>query len=121
MGYPRLGTGYTYPSSKGKRRTWNLPRWLSLSLAIVVASLILSRPLHPQQQVSGGGAVTLSAGSNIVGKVGIDQTTPGTTNLVSIGSNGTVALSAGAAVNGHVINDASSAGTGHVIADSGST
>ena len=37
---------------------------------------------------------TLTAGSAIVGKVGIDQTTPGTTNLVSIGTNGTVAINA---------------------------
>ncbi len=29
------------------------------------------------------------AGTNIIGKVGIDQTTPGTTNLVSAGQNGT--------------------------------
>jgi hypothetical protein len=34
----------------------------------------------------------LVAGSAIIGKVGIDQTTPGTTNLVSIGTNGTVAI-----------------------------
>jgi len=53
--------------------------------------------------------------------VSIDQTTPGTTNLVSIGSSGTVGLVAGSAVIGHVINDASSAVIGHVIADSGST
>jgi hypothetical protein len=32
----------------------------------------------------------LVAGSAIIGKVGIDQTTPGTTNLVSIGTTGTV-------------------------------
>lgn len=36
----------------------------------------------------------LVAGSAIIGKVGIDQTTPGTTNLVSIGTNGTVAINA---------------------------
>ena len=36
----------------------------------------------------------LVAGTAIVGKVGIDQTTPGTTNLVSIGTNGVVSLSA---------------------------
>lgn len=34
----------------------------------------------------------LPTGANIVGKVGIDQTTPGTTNLVSIGSTGTVGV-----------------------------
>lgn len=36
--------------------------------------------------------MTLLAGSALVGKVGIDQTTPGTTNKVDIGTNGTVAL-----------------------------
>lgn len=34
----------------------------------------------------------LVAGSAIIGKVGIDQTTPGTTNKVDIGTNGTVAI-----------------------------
>ena len=48
-------------------------------------------------RASQGGGVTflnqsLPAGSSIIGKVGIDQTTPGTTNLVSIGTNGTVAI-----------------------------
>jgi hypothetical protein len=35
--------------------------------------------------------VQLDTGSNVVGKVGIDQTTPGTTNKVDIGTNGAVA------------------------------
>lgn len=39
-------------------------------------------------------AATLQAGTAIAGKFGIDQTTPGTTNLVSIGTNGTVAVNA---------------------------
>ena len=34
----------------------------------------------------------IPGGSSVIGKVGIDQTTPGTTNLVSIGTNGTVAI-----------------------------
>lgn len=38
------------------------------------------------------GVVGLNAGSSIIGKVGIDQTTPGTTNKVSIGTDGTVAI-----------------------------
>ena len=46
----------------------------------------------------------LPAGANVIGKVGIDQTTPGTTNLVSIGSNGTVTLLAGTAEIGNVKN-----------------
>lgn len=39
----------------------------------------------------------LVAGSAIVGKVGIDQTTPGTTNRVSIGVDGTVVANIGTA------------------------
>lgn len=45
----------------------------------------------------------LVAGTAIVGKVGIDQTTPGTTNLVSIGTNGTVALNAAIPTGANVI------------------
>ena len=45
----------------------------------------------------------LVAGAAIIGKVGIDQTTPGTTNLVSIGTNGTVALNAAIPTGANVI------------------
>jgi len=38
---------------------------------------------------SGRLTVNVAAGTNIIGKVGIDQTTPGTTNLVAAGQNGT--------------------------------
>jgi hypothetical protein len=41
-----------------------------------------------------GSTVGLSSGSNIVGKVGIDQTTNGTTNRVNIGTDGAVAINA---------------------------
>jgi len=90
---------------------------------LVLFTLVVSWPSSAQLQQSGGpgSSVTLNAGANLVGKVGIDQTTPGTTNKVSIGTDGTVAIGAGAAVIGHVINDASSAVIGHIIADSGST
>lgn len=46
----------------------------------------------------------LPAGANILGKVGIDQTTPGTTNGVQVNA----ALPAGSNVIGHVITDATS-------------
>lgn len=62
-------------------------------------------------------APVLVAGSAIIGKVGIDQTTPGTTNKVNIGTDGTVAIGAGSAVIGHVINDAGSAIMGKVGID----
>lgn len=42
----------------------------------------------------------LPAGTALIGKVGIDQTTPGTTNKVSIGSDGTVAISGTVPVTG---------------------
>ena len=53
-------------------------------------------------KASANSSVTLLAGAAIAGKFGIDQTTPGTTNLVSIGTNGTVTLAAGAAAIGTV-------------------
>lgn len=42
---------------------------------------------------------TLSASSSIIGKVGIDQTTPGTTNLVAAGQNGTWTVQPGNTAN----------------------
>jgi len=95
------------------KREWTIPRWVGLSVVVALAGLIFSYPTRSQLQQSGGtSSVTvtgsLPGGSNIIGKVGIDQTTPGTTNLVSIGTNGTVALGAGSAVIGHVIADTGS-------------
>lgn len=42
--------------------------------------------------ISNTASYVLSAGTAIIGKVGIDQTTPGTTNKVSIGTDGTVSV-----------------------------
>ncbi len=56
------------------------------------------------QPVSIATAPVLVAGSAIIGKVGIDQTTPGTTNGVQVNA----ALPAGANVIGHVIVDSGS-------------
>lgn len=36
--------------------------------------------------------IVLAAGTNLIGKIGIDQTTPGTTNKVSIGTDGIINL-----------------------------
>ena len=41
------------------------------------------------QQIYTALVAALPAGTNLIGKVGIDQTTPGTTNLVAAGQNGT--------------------------------
>lgn len=91
-----------------------LDKYRRIIWTVLAIMLIGVLSVSGQQQQSGG--VTLSgalpSGGNIIGKVGIDQTTPGTTNLVSIGTNGTVAINAalpaGANVIGHVINDSGS-------------
>src|SRR5258706_15972426 len=122
MRYPQPGYSRTYGNPPR-----SLPHWAALGTFIILAGIFFAQPTKSQLQQSGGpgSSVTINAalptGANVIGKVSIDQTTPGTTNLVSIGSSGTVGLVAGSAVIGHVINDASSAVIGHVIADSGST
>lgn len=73
--------------------------------AVVVTALCVfvlwasawSRPSAQLQQSGGPGSTVtvgaaLPAGTNVVGKFSIDQTTPGTTNKVDIGTNGTVAI-----------------------------
>src|SRR6266404_7130534 len=50
--------------------------------------------------------IVLAAGSNIIGKVGIDQTTPGTTNAVSLAQVGSTAI-----LNGGVAGSQSFGGT----------
>lgn len=45
------------------------------------------------------GGIVLAAGNAIIGKVGIDQTTPGTTNLVAAGQNGTWTVQPGNTAN----------------------
>lgn len=48
--------------------------------------------LRVELPTNGTGVVGLNAGSNLVGKVGIDQTTPGTTNLVALTAETTKAI-----------------------------
>jgi len=96
----------------------NLGRVLIFIIFVGIAILATDIPRTTAQvQGSGGASVTvtaaLPAGTNVIGKVGIDQTTPGTTNLVNIGTNGGVAINAALPAGTNVI--------GHVIADSGST
>ncbi len=71
------------------------------------------------------GAVTISsalpAGTNLIGKTGIDQTTPGTTNKVSIGSDGTITLLAGSASIGKFKVDPAVTGSGSGAAATVST
>jgi hypothetical protein len=74
------------------RTKWEMQLGMALG-ALVTAILILTGPkLYAQLQQSGGpgSTVTIGAalpvGTNVIGKMSIDQTTPGTTNLVQIGS-----------------------------------
>lgn len=76
--------------------------WVSLTILV-----LLTIPAISQLNQSGGpgSSVTvtsISAGSNIIGKVGVDQTTPGTTNGVSLAQLGanTVNTGTGAAGTG---------------------
>jgi hypothetical protein len=77
-----------------RKQNWDLKLGLALG-AISASLLLLTGPkLYAQLQQSGGpgSTVTIGAalptGSNVVGKVGLDQTTPGTTNGVVV--NGTL-------------------------------
>jgi len=67
---------------------------------------------------SGAVNATLQAGSAIVGKVGIDQTTPGTTNKVTVGSDVVHTIVDSGAVTA-TVSDGS--GALNVIVDSGTT
>lgn len=58
----------------------------------------------------------LPAGTALIGKTGIDQTTPGTTNHVYIGTDGTVTIAAGSAILGKVGIDQTTPGTTNGVA-----
>jgi hypothetical protein len=79
-------------------------KWLALSL------VFLTGPALAQSQSGGGGgpATAIPAGSAIIGKVGIDQTTPGTTNAV--------AITAGTALIGKAGLDQTTPGTTNAVA-----
>mgnify|MGYP001323228296 CR=1 FL=1 len=67
-------------------------RKVIISIVTSIAALLILSPFAAAQLQQSGGpgsTVTIGAaiptGSNIIGRVGIDQTTPGTTNLVYVG------------------------------------
>lgn len=71
--------------------TWNLNNisgTVSLPTGAATSALQTTGNTSLATIATNTGAAT-PAGSNIIGKVGIDQTTPGTTNLVAAGQNGT--------------------------------
>jgi hypothetical protein len=79
----------------------NKPRpitWLCFAaLVLYVAGSVMGQL---QQSGGPGSSVTLQSGSNLVGKVGLDQTTPGTTNGVSLAQVGSTAIATGNGVAG---------------------
>jgi hypothetical protein len=56
--------------------------------SVAVGHGVAATALRVELPTDGTGVVGLNAGSAIVGKVGIDQTTPGTTNAVALTSGG---------------------------------
>lgn len=75
--------------------------------------------LRVELPTDGTGVVGLNAGSNIVGKVGIDQTTPGTTDSVTVKSaaySSKVTLTRTADTNAYAANDVLGAATGSTAA-----
>lgn len=73
-------------------------------LWLIAFALLIVGGTKAQLSQSGGGgsSVTLQPGSNLAGKFGIDQTTPGTTNAVQV----TGALPTGANAIGSITNSA---------------
>jgi hypothetical protein len=114
----------------------------SVLVFVAVLLLFIGGGLMGQLNQSGGpgSAVTLQPGTNIAGKFGIDQTTPGTTNAMSEAYIGSTVIASGNGVSGAgvqrvaiasdntafsvnaTVSAALPAGTnviGHVITDSG--
>ena len=86
----------TMPTTPVTGTFWQATQPVSLTSTTITGSVSVTGTFwQATQPVSlATNTPTIAAGSAIIGKVGIDQTTPGTTNLVSIGTNGTVAINA---------------------------
>ncbi len=77
--------------------TLGTPLQANGTVVMTNVDVALSTRLKPADTLAGVtslGSITnaLPVGSNVIGKVSIDQTTPGTTNKVSIGTDGTVSI-----------------------------
>lgn len=80
----------TTPGTTNAVSATNLPTTVSVNTGATGASS--PRVTVAVDSATVAGSATLPAGANIIGKVGIDQTTPGTTNKVNIGTDGTVTV-----------------------------
>jgi hypothetical protein len=105
MNYPRPGHGYTVGVPIKKK--FAMPRWVGLSVVLVIAALLFSIPSSSQLQQSGGGGSNLQslAGTTISVNNG---TTDAGTQRVTLSSDGTgqVKLATGANTIGAISNTA---------------
>ena len=69
---------------EGRRSRWSGLLTITTLIAALIVAFGPSAWAQLQQSGGPGNSVTLLAGTAIVGKVGIDQTTPGTTNGVQV-------------------------------------
>jgi hypothetical protein len=121
--YPKPGDSFTWGYPPRRKFSMSRAAWGALTLLALVLFSVWPTKSQEQQSGGGGSSVTINAaipaGTNVIGKVGIDQTTPGTTNLVSIGTNGTVginaALPAGANIVGKFGIDQTTPGTTNLV------
>ena len=106
---PALPTGGNVIGSVTQSGTWNVGTITTLPALATGANTIGNVGLIAGAAAIGTVGVTtlpaLVAGAALIGKVGIDQTTPGSTNLVSIGTNGTVALNAALPIGANTIGN----------------
>ena len=68
---------------------------LAVSVLLLMVFTEINAPAQLQQSGGPGSTVTLGAGTALAGKFGIDQTTPGTTNAVSLAQIGATTVSTG--------------------------
>jgi hypothetical protein len=86
-----------------------------------VQRVTLSSDSTGQVAIAGTPTVVLGAGSALAGKVGVDQTTAGSTNLVATSAQGSAAYINDVACDKAVLYDASTSGSTQLVAISAST
>lgn len=93
-----IASDQTVPVSISGNQAINLVQVAGASVA--QGHGLAATAIRVELPTDGTGAVGLNAGSNIVGKVGLDQTTPGTTNAVSLSQIGSTTIASGNGVVG---------------------
>ena len=105
------GTFATQAAQSGTWNVTNISGTVSLPTGAATATLQTTANGSLASIVTNTTPASLLAGTNLIGKVGIDQTTPGTTNAVAVtNTNLTVVQATGS--NLHVVCDSGCVGTG---------